>query len=365
MRRAEFLPSGPAAPAALAALLGLTLLAPVATAAGPVYVTASGAARQAVRELVRRELPRGTKLVVFEVGCAQPPRTGDRRRCEGFFGVRRGGRRAPRVFYEVRRGSRVLRTGPGTIEARLRLRRELPRTRAARGFPARLQVTSVLRGVAPPAERTVHADLRLVRGERVTLSRTAWVGFPVPFFARQAYGEGPVTLTGTVEERVEVPPGGVCNVEQGLVAGLRRDAPVERDGRLFVGEDEFDSGMPIASRAVAPDGSVLWLSPVEGRGASGVRSGAAPPGLGPRELDTLVLEARVDSDLERYGRPTADGYPPLEPTRAQVAACRGHAEAAARRFLPRALEAAVPSPRPRPPVVDPDEEAPIPIEPRE
>ena len=306
-------------------LVAVTALA-LAAAQAP-YATPVRAMREAVRDAVATDV-RGARVAGIRLGCIGGVEVGERGTCSGSFGVRLHGRV---THYVLTVRSRVLRTAADTVEAVLSAKRHEAQHG---GLPRRVHGTATSTGPRPPTERTVHANLVLDRGgARRTLSRRTWVGFPVPFWWKQAYAEGPLTLTGTVEHLYDVPPGGTCAVQLGLSARLTAEPPAEEHDvrRSEIGYDA-------------------------------VRSEPAPPGVGPPELGHLVLVAHVEQQLDRWGAVTVDGYPPLQPTPAQQRRCDQLEARAAERLIPRALAEARPSARPRPPKADPDDEAPTPVD---
>ena len=332
-------------------------LAALALAAGgpeQPYATPEAAMRRAARDAVRTAVP-GGRLVRTAIDCiGGDAEVGERGTCGGGMIVVRRGRRAE---YGLTWRSRVRRTATTTVEAKLDARRY----RGARRLPERLAGRATLDGPAPPAERTDHANLVLDRGgpSNQTLSRTTWFAFPVPFWWRQAYGEGPVTLVGFAEHAYDLPPGGVCGVQAGLSARVTADPPVERDGRLIGWSRWGDDEAAILGRSDDGAGTTTWT--LDQRRTA--RAGPAPPGIGPPELDTLVLDTYVEGTVDRYGAPGRDGYPVLAETRAQKRRCEELTDRAAATLVPRALDAARPERRARPPKPDPDDEAPTPVEP--
>ena len=169
-------------------------------------------------------------------------------------------------------------------------------------------------------------------------------------------------LSGTFERFYDLPPGGVCDVDVGLTPRLATDAPAERGGELTGwsrwSEEPGDDRAAIVARADDGAGTTTWT--LDDRRA--VRAGPAPPGVGPPELDTLVVEAYVEAETLRYGTPDRDGYPVLRETPAQRRRCAQLTERAFATVLPRALTEARLVPRRRPPRADPDDEGPTPVD---
>jgi hypothetical protein len=196
----------------------------------------------------------------------------------------------------------------------------------------------VLRGPLPPSERAIHGTLYLRGGRHPQRDRDHALAFPAPYSWRQAYGEGPVLLRGTVEQVIDLPPGGSCTVQLAASAERTTTPPHERGGKLILHDlysgDAFTQGF--ATRTTNPDGTTTWLTAPDAEYAHGWRAEPDPP----RGHTASQIEATVTSELDRFGPATEDGYPALEPTPQQQATCTAAATAAATTVLPHALAGA-------------------------
>jgi hypothetical protein len=329
----------------------LAVVTAALAAAVPSYATPETAMTAAVRDAAAQ-----ARIAKLSVACRGGLwEVGERGTCEGGFVLRGGARRA---FYRLTWRNRTLRTSTTTITAKLDATR-----RGGRGFPERLAGSATRAGPEPPAERTDHADLVLQRGDEQTLSRKTWVAFPRPYWWGQAYGEGPVTMVGGSDYLYDLPPAGMCAVTLLIGATVAADGPTERDGRVYDGPDDID-GRPIVRRTDDGAGTTTWLLEDQAGLVKGIRSGPAPRGVGPPELDTLVVRGDFWSELERFGEPGRDGYPLLPTSRTQEARCSALTARNAAALIPRALAEARPAQRRRPPRPDPDDEAQLPLDPR-
>jgi hypothetical protein len=354
---------------ALAAALAAAAAPPAATP----YATATAALHGAVRAAVAQARPHAHIGDLGGVLCPMPVAATETTVCSGAFSVY-ADHRHPGVFYDLTSRSTARWTAPGTIAVAFDARAISRRVAARRGhLPARITGARTLSGPPPPAERTVHADVVLEHGAQYgqrRLSRDRWLGFAVPFFYRQAFAEGPVTLPGAVDHVFDLPPGAACDVQASAGARVTSTGPRELPGgKLLVDPVAQDDGAAAATIAVrsgpAADGAITYtLAGVDGQPPSLVRVQPAPSGLAPAALGTLVVTAAAETDLQRFGQPGPDGYPLLDPLPAQVRACAAAARDTATALLPRMIATASISARPRPPRADPDDEAPTPVEPK-
>jgi hypothetical protein len=340
----------------------------------PQYATAPAAMRAAVREAVARRAPR-TRPGLVQVTCTTPADVGETTVCDGSFRIRSAS--GARTYYVFTTRSRVRRQDAGTLSATLDAVAYRPRATARRHLPPRLTATHILARPAPPSERTIHADIVIQHGTGYgdrRLSRDRRLAFAVPTWFRQAYDEGPVTVPGAVEHSYDLPPGGLCRIRLTTTALVTAAPPVEMLGgtRLLLDPDDDHGGHgqyepKILERTAGHDpGTVTYkiLEPGPGAQPMLVSLQRAPAGIAPAGLPWLVIttEAQI-GDPARFGRPGADGYPVLDPLPAQARACEAAAARTAAVAPGRVLATATITTRPRPPRADPDDEAPLPVEP--
>jgi hypothetical protein len=358
--------------AALAVAVPVAVLALAAPASAASYATGSAALRGAIRAAVAEQAPHA-RLTAVDATCSMPVLPAEQAGCDGGFALRtRAG--GPRTSYVVTSRSHAVRTSGASLHVSLTARPSSPRLAARRHLPARLTAERLQTGATPPAQRTIHADVVIDHGggfghER--LSRDRWLAVAVPFFFTQAYTEGPVTVHGSVQHDLSLPPGGHCMLTLGASATLTATAPREEPAGHFnddpaLNDDPDGRGRPvILARATDPDGTITYtIASAVGEPPSTVAVRPAPAGAGPTALRYLVVSASVERDLERFGAPTVDGYPPEGPLPAQTQACAAAAHALATSAAAAMVASARILPRARPPKADPDDEGPIPVEPR-
>jgi hypothetical protein len=352
------------------AALAVAVLALAAPASAATYATGSAALRGAVRTAVAQQAPHA-RLLGMDVHCDMPLLADEQAACDGAFRLR------PRAggawqLYVVASRSHVVRTSAASLRASLTARPASPRRAARSHLPPRLTAERTLTGAVAPAQRTVHADVVIDHDgtyDHRRLSRDRWLAFAVPFWFRQAYAEGPVTLHGSVQHVLRIPPGGFCELIAGASARLTSTAPREEPAGHLNLDPAFDddpdgSGRPvILARDTGPDAAITYtIAPAVGGPSSIVRVSPASAGLGPKALGTLIVTAGVETDLERFGQPTSDGIPPLDPVAAQTLACAAAARQLATSVVPGIVASARILPRARPPVPDPDDEGQLPVE---
>lgn len=355
--------------------LVVILLAAVATAAPAAdavpYATASAALRGAIRSAVAAQAPHA-QLTNLDAACEMPVLPDEHAGCDGGFALRIHGRR---TFYSVTSRATATRVSPASVRVALIARPESPRQAVRRGLPAQLATTRLQTGPVPPPQRTIHADVVIERDGSYAhrrLSRDRWLAVDVPFFFTQAFAEGPVTLHGSVTHTLTLPPGGRCQLNLGASAWLTAIAPREEPAGRLDQHPAFDDdpvgggGVVIQSQATDPaTGTITYIiAPPEGGSSSVVQVRPAPAGIGPPALRYLVVSAGVEQDLERFGAPTGDGYPPQDPLPAQTQACNAAAGALATQAAPALVASARIQPRAHPPKADPDDEGAFPVEPR-
>jgi hypothetical protein len=355
----------------LATAVALAAAAP-ASAAQP-YATASAGLRGAIRTALARQAPH-TRLTNLDAGCTMPVLPAEQAGCDGGFALRTRAH-GPRTFYFVTSRTHAVRISPASLHVSLVARPESPRLAARRGLPAQLTAERRQTGPVPPPQRTIHADVVIDHGGgygHQRLSRDRWLAIDVPFVLTQAVAEGPVTLHGWVEHALWLPPGGRCELTLATAARLTATAPREEPaGRLAtdpaLDDDPDGRGRPvILARTTDPaTGTITYtIAPAKGGPPSTVTVSAAPAGLGPPALRHLVVSGDVERDIERFGAPTADGYPLQDPLPSQIQACEAAATELATSTVPAVVAGARILPRAHPPRADPDDEGPIPVEPR-
>jgi hypothetical protein len=360
----------------LVAAAALAAAAPVPASITPHYATASAALHSAIRAAATAQAPHA-RLTALHATCTMPVLPAEQAGCDGYFALRTRANGGARTYYDVTARTHAVRVSPASVRVFLTARPEAPRQAARRGLPAQLTTNRLQTGAIPPAQRTIHADVVLDHDgsyQHQRLSRDRWLAFAVPFFFTQAFAEGPVTLQGSVEHYLSLPPGGLCELTLGASARLTATAPREEPaGHLDVNpalDDQPGGGGDrptiLATTTDTATNTITYtiVATATGASSSTLAVEPAPAGLGPPALSHLVVTAGVEQDLERFGTPTADGYPPQDPLAAQTQACDAAASALAASAAPAIVASARILPRAHPPKADPDDEGPIPVEPR-
>ena len=291
-------------------------------ASGAQIATGKRAIRLAIPGVVKQTIPgaRATRVRAF---CPTPADVGESTPCRGSF--RAGG------YRWVLGGTRAYRDDPGTIRVRIGARRS--------DGGARITGSATLRGPVPPETRERRGRVVLDGDTPFTPSSTWRVAFAAPFWWGSQRRDSETRSPDAFAHRYDLSRGGTCTVEIFLSARLAADPPTEREGRLIRPHEDPD-GARIASRSDDDAGTTTWLLARRRTAYSGVRSGPAPPGAGPAELDTLIVSAFVAGMVERSGRRTSVGLRPKRVLAAQRRRCSRITATAADSALPRALASA-------------------------